>query len=70
MKHGVCAHMRREKNGFEDLVEFYRQWPDLREKVERMIDCASLEAQDKNILRSMVHIVDCVGPADLQPDAD
>ena len=55
-----------EKEGLDDLVEFYNQWPDLRAKVIDILDGPALQQHEKSILRSMIHVVDCVGPADLQ----
>lgn len=55
-----------EKDGLDDLVEFYNQWPDLRAKVICILDGPALQQDEKSILRSMMHVVDCVGPADLQ----
>lgn len=55
-----------EKEGLDDLVEFYNQWPVLRAKIIEILDGPALQQDEKSILRSMIHVVDCVGPADLQ----
>lgn len=58
--------MGSDKERLEDLLEFYNQWPDLRAKVIDLIDDPALRQDQRSILRSMMHVVDCVGPADLQ----
>ena len=58
--------MGSNKERLEDLLEFYNQWPDLRAKVVDLLDDPALRNEQKNILRSMMHVVDCVGPADFQ----
>jgi len=60
--------MQSEKNGIEDLVEFYNQWPELRVQVQDILMGNALEPEQKEIIRSMMHVVDCVGPADFAGD--
>lgn len=50
----------------DDLVEFYEQWPELRQHVKDLLQTERLDEQQKTVIRSMMHVVDCVGPADLK----
>lgn len=55
-----------ERRELDDLLEFYNQWPDLRTKMVAVLDGTVLTSEQQKILRAMIHLVDCVGPADLQ----
>ncbi len=57
--------MKPIKSGFDDLVEFYNQWPDLRGQIQQLLEDKRLAPEQREIVRSMMHVVDCVGPADL-----
>lgn len=58
--------MGQDRKELDDLLEFYNQWPDLRTRMVAVLDGSALSPDEKSILRSMIHVVDCVGPADLQ----
>lgn len=58
--------MGQDRKELDDLLEFYNQWPDLRVKMVAVLDGSTLTPEQQSILRSMIHLVDCVGPADLQ----
>jgi len=60
--------MQSGKNDIEDLIEFYNQWPELREVVQDILGNDALNLKQKEIIRSMMHVVDCVGPADFSGD--
>lgn len=52
----------------EDLVDFYRQWPDLRPGAETLAARQDLTADEREILCWMIRIVDRVGPSDLSEE--
>ena len=56
------------KPSIEDLFDFYQRWPDLRPRMVRLAASACLEAEDRNILGTMIELVDRVGPNDLSRD--
>ena len=60
--------MNSKAEEIEDLVEFYRQWPELRSQIFDLIAENKLTMTQKKVIRSMIHVVDCVGPADLKSD--
>lgn len=50
----------------EDLVDFYQQWPDLRDVAMNMSRDGRLDQKERVILQWMVRVVDRVGPVDLK----
>jgi hypothetical protein len=50
----------------EDLVDFYKYWPELRPNAIKMTKNNSLGDKDINILDWMIRVVDRVGPVDLE----
>lgn len=58
--------MSAQKTPIEDLVEFYEQWPELRQHVKDLLQDDRLDDRQQAVIRSMMHVVDCVGPADLK----
>lgn len=61
------SDMEPEKQKVDDLVAFFHQWPELRAKVNDLLQSPALQEDERTLLRSMIHVIDCVGPADLQP---
>lgn len=60
--------MAEEKPNFEDLVDFYNQWPNLRGQVQSLSSGDTLTQDQARILQQVFHVVDCVGPQDLIQD--
>ncbi len=58
--------MTEKETQVEDLVEFYEKWPDLRKIAQDLLTDGQLRPDQKSVLRSMIHMVDCVGPADIK----
>lgn len=58
--------MTAHQTPIEDLVEFYEQWPDLRKHVQDLLQDDRLDEKQRAVIRSMMHVMDCVGPADLK----
>ena len=52
----------------EDIVDFYRRWPDLRSEAEQIMTDAQLDEEQKTLMKWMVFVIDRVGPADLEAD--
>lgn len=57
--------MSNEQSSFEDLVDFYDQWPTIRDQVKTLSQGDTLTGEQAQILRLVFQIVDCVGPQDL-----
>ena len=51
-----------------DLVDFYRLWPELRPQARALLDREDLTAQEREVLRWMIRVVDRVGPSDLDEE--
>jgi len=49
----------------EDVVDFYRKWPDLRSRVRSLITDGVQDADDQELLRWMIKIIDRIGPHDV-----
>ncbi len=60
--------MAKEKSDFEDLVDFYNQWPTLRDQLMPLTAGDTLSDEQARILQLLFHVVDCVGPQDLVRD--
>lgn len=60
--------MTEEKSNLEDLVDFYNQWPILREQVLTLSQGDTLTENQARILQQAFHVVNCVGPQDLIQD--
>lgn len=54
-------------DSIEDLVDFYRRWPDLREEATKLQRAPFLTTEQASILNWMVLVIDRVGPADFDP---
>jgi hypothetical protein len=50
----------------EDLVDFYKYWPELRSDAVKMTKNTTLGDKDVNLLDWMIRVVDRVGPVDLE----
>jgi hypothetical protein len=50
----------------EDLVDFYKRWPGLRDIAVDLQSDAQLAQDQQAILEWMVLVIDRVGPADLE----
>ena len=50
----------------QDLVDFYQQWPELREVAMTLSRDGRLDRTERVILQWMVRVVDRVGPVDLK----
>ncbi|WP_439521148.1 hypothetical protein [Marivita sp.] len=48
-----------------DAVDFYRQWPTLRQRAERLIETKEVTDGDAELLHWMIKMVDMVGPQDI-----
>jgi hypothetical protein len=48
-----------------DVVDFYRQWPELRERAEHLVETREMAQEDAELLRWMIKMVDMVGPNDI-----
>lgn len=51
----------------EDLVDFYKRWPELRQEALAIQNAPRLAADKKALLEWMIMVIDRVGPADLEP---
>lgn len=51
-----------------DMVDFYRQWPNLRPHAIGVIDACALTEDQIEVLRWMIKVVDMVGPQDITRD--
>lgn len=58
---------RKPPQEIEDLVDFYRCWPELRGEMLKLQNTTHLTAEQAPILEWMIFVVDRVGPADLDP---
>lgn len=54
----------------EDLVDFYKRWPDLRDEATRLQRASFLTTEQASILNWMVLVIDRVGPADFDPQLE
>lgn len=54
----------------EDLVDFYKRWPDLRSDAESILEQKTLEPRQRVVLEWMLMVVDRVGPADFQDEQE
>lgn len=61
--------MTEKKPNFEDLVDFYNQWPILREQIETLSQGDTLTENQVRLLQQVFHVVDCVGPQDFTQDS-
>ncbi len=52
-----------------DLVDFYHQWPDLRDVIMRLRDGPNVDDRETLILEWMILVMDRVGPADIETEA-
>ena len=50
----------------EDLVDFYKYWPELRSSAVKLKENNTLADKDIDILDWMIRVVDRVGPVDLE----
>ena len=48
-----------------DVVDFYRQWPELRERAEQLVETREMAQEDAELLHWMIKMVDMVGPNDI-----
>lgn len=48
-----------------DVVDFYRQWPALRKRAEKLVETRELTHEDAELLHWMIRMVDMVGPNDI-----
>ncbi|MGJ8602777.1 MAG: hypothetical protein ACSHXH_01535 [Marivita sp.] len=48
-----------------DAVDFYRQWPQLRERAEKLVETRDMAEEDAELLHWMIKMVDMVGPNDI-----
>ena len=53
--------------GFVDLVDFFDRWPEKREKVMALVHARIQDPELAAILRTMVFVLDRVGPAEIDP---
>lgn len=51
-----------------DLVDFYRQWPEMRRQACALRDRGDVGEEDREILKWMIRVVDRVGPSDLNQE--
>lgn len=51
-----------------DLVEFYRQWPEMRQQARALQARTDIGEDDREILKWMICVVDRVGPSDLSEE--
>ncbi|MBV7377619.1 hypothetical protein [Maritimibacter dapengensis] len=56
--------------GIENLFEFYRHWPELRNAMLDLANSDRLREFERTILKSMIATVDRVGPNDLHHDVE
>lgn len=56
-----------QKEGMRDLVEFFAHWQAEREKMLELTLNDALSQEERNILHSMIFIIDRVGPKDIDP---
>lgn len=54
-----------EQTRFEDLVDFYNQWPTIRDQIKTLSQGDTLTGEQAQLLQWVFHVVDCVGPQDL-----
>lgn len=54
----------------EDLVDFYKRWPGLRDDICKLRAGEMVTADQAAIVRWMVFMMDRVGPADLEPEVE
>lgn len=52
-----------------DLVDFYHQWPDLRDTIVGLKDRLGVNDRETLILQWMIMVMDRVGPADIETEA-
>lgn len=52
----------------EDLVDFYRHWPEMRRHAQAIRDRGDLGADEQEVLKWMIRVVDRVGPSDLSEE--
>ena len=52
----------------ENLVDFYRCWPELRAAAVHLKNKKTLDPEDVDVLDWMIRIVDRVGPSDLEKE--
>ena len=53
-------------NGFNDLQQFFEQWPASRDVVRSLSQSQRVTREEREILDMMQFIVDRVGPRDLE----
>ncbi len=49
-----------------DVLDFYRRWPALRERVLALIEQDGNQPEDTEILHWMVQVIDRIGPNDVR----
>lgn len=54
----------------EDLVDFYRRWPELRNEALAISTDGHLSQNRKALLEWMILVIDRVGPADFAPELE
>jgi hypothetical protein len=51
----------------EDLIDFYRRWPELRGVAISLSEKTDLSAMQRNLVQWMIKLLDRVGPMDFEP---
>lgn len=51
-----------------DAVDFYEQWPILRQRAEKLVETQQMTKEDALLLHWMIRMVDMVGPRDIPSD--
>jgi hypothetical protein len=54
--------------GFVDVVDFFSKWPETRRRLEPLVTDPRLAPDQRDILRAMIFVLDCVGPQDLEAE--
>ena len=52
----------------EDLVDFYRLWPELRLHAKALGERTDIGAENQEVLKWMIRVIDRVGPSDLSEE--
>lgn len=56
------------QSAIEDLVDFYRRWPAMRDQANALVDRPDLGRDEREMLTWMIRVIDRVGPSDLSED--
>jgi hypothetical protein len=51
----------------EDLIDFYRRWPELRGVAISLSEKTDLSAMQRDLVQWMIKLLDRVGPMDFEP---